>query len=138
MLNLAICLRALQIISHHYHNVCGKIAFHQDHEFFAEVYNAAESDYDDVIERIIGKDGIQVIDLDSILMQVSAKVKAMPKLAPENKAYYEALLSQILYINDEIQKLIDTKAVSRGTEQLIGEIANKNEVLVYKIKRRIA
>ena len=138
MMSLAVCLRALQIISHHYHNVCGKIAFHQDHEFFAEVYSAAESDYDSVIERIIGKDGVQAINLDMILTQVSAKVKAMPKSAPENKAYYEALLSQIEYINAEIGKLIDSKSVSRGTEQMIGNIADKNEVLVYKIKRRIA
>ncbi|MFZ4411515.1 MAG: hypothetical protein ACOYOV_00430 [Bacteroidales bacterium] len=138
MMQLAVCLRALQLISHHYHNICGKIAFHQDHEFFAEVYSAAEGDYDSVIERIIGKDGIQAIDLDSILAQVSAKVKAMPKSAPENKAYYVAILSQMEYINAEIQKLIDGKLVSRGTEQLIGEIANQQEIKIFKIKRRIA
>jgi DNA-binding ferritin-like protein len=138
MQNLLICLRALQIIAHHYHNVCGKIAFHQDHEFFGEVYSAAESDYDSVIERIIGKDGVQAINLDQILSQVSAKIKPILKSAAENKAYYEALLAQIEYINSEIQKLIDGKLVSRGTEQLIGEIANKNEILIYKIKRRIA
>lgn len=138
MLNLAICLRALQLYSQHAHNLCARMPFHQDHAFFADVYNFADDSYDSVIERIIGTKGEEGLQLKSILKGVYTKLDNMPDVGvKENKAFYTAILSQQKYINDEINMLVKSEGMSEGTKQLIGGIADALEVLIYKTQRRL-
>lgn len=138
MYQLLVCLRALQIIAHHYHNLCARVAFQADHEFFKEVYESAEEDYDSVIERIIGIQGEDKLNLQALMMAVIKKVGEAPSVGvSNNKVFYEEVLKHEIYICDIVKEVISTSMISPGTEQLIGEIANKSEVRQYKIKQRI-
>lgn len=139
MLQLAICLRALQLYSHHAHNLCARVVFHQDHEFFADVYGFAETSYDDVIERIIGTQGESAsLELKGILKGVYAKLDKFPDVGvKENKIFYAAILDQKKYILDELETLCQSPELSEGTKQMLGNIADKMEVFVYKIQQRL-
>lgn len=138
MLELAICLRAMQLYSHHAHNLCARMVFHQDHEFFGELYGFAESSYDDVIERIIGTKGEAGLELKGILKGVYSKLGKAPDInVKENKVFYQFLLDQQMYINKELNALCKSAELSEGTKQLLGGIADKLEVFIYKTKQRI-
>jgi len=138
MLELAICFRALQMYSQHAHNLCARVSFHQDHEFFAEVYNFADDSYDGVIERIIGTKGEQGLELKGILKGVYSKLDKAPDVGvKENKIFYTHILEQKNYINSELAKLCKSQELSEGTRQFLGGIADKLEVLIYKTKQRI-
>lgn len=112
--------------------------FHQDHEFFSDVYTFADGAYDSVIERIIGTKGEEGLHLKIILKGVYSKLDNKPDVGvTENKQFYLAILEQQNYINQEINTLCKSEEVSEGTRQLIGDIADKLEVLIYKTKMRI-
>ena len=125
-------LRSLQFYAHQAHNLDKGDTFFQDHSFLGDLYSAYESDYDDVIERMIGlgKD----LDIQGITKDAA---EALPKDSSVNIKmclntvlnYEKQLCSIVANINDDC---------TIGTQQLIGEIANKSEMRQYKIKRRLS
>lgn len=138
MLQIAICFRALQIYSQHAHNLCGRLAFQQDHEFFSELYNFADDSYDSIIERIIGTKGEEGLELKGILKGVYAKLDKAPDVGvKENKQFYMFALEQVKYILKEINMACKSPEMSEGTKQLLGGQADALEVFVYKIQQRI-
>lgn len=138
MYDLLVALRAHQLLAHNYHHLCARVPFHQDHEFFGSVYTAADSDYDDVAERIVGLEGEAKLNLQPLMAAVVAKIGQSPSVGvKENSVFYEVLLKGEMDICAKVKILIDNKLVSRGTEQLIGDIANKSEVRQYKMKQRL-
>ena len=137
MKDLLIQLRAMQLFTHSAHNLVARTPFHTDHSFFGDVYSVLESDYDDVAERIIGLFGEEPMELNSILMGVAAKLQGAPSIGVrENSVFYSHLLSQEIQLCEHIKKLV-LAGISPGTEQLIGDIANKSESRQYKIKQRL-
>jgi DNA-binding ferritin-like protein len=138
MIELSALLRTLQLYAHHAHHIVARIVFLQDHEILAEIYTKAESDYDDVIERIIGTRGEEGLDESKILLHVAQKIAKLPmKDVKENKEVLKVCLDLIQEINAKIEPLCKDPKTSQGTIQMIGNIADKNEVLVYKLKQRI-
>jgi DNA-binding ferritin-like protein len=112
-----------------------RVVFHEDHSFFGDLYGAAEGYYDDIIERIIGLNGDQSINLQQIMMMVSDKIKDAPNAAQENAIYYQYVNGLLDYILSEIEKL--APSCSQGTMNLLAGQADAIEVLKYKISRRI-
>lgn len=138
MLDLSVLLRALQLYAHHAHHICARIVFSQDHETLAEIYTKAETDYDDVIERFVGLKGQEALDENKVLMAACQKVQALPmKDAKENKELLKSCLDLIEQINAKIEPLCKDPKATQGTIQMLGNIADKNEVLVYKLKQRL-
>jgi DNA-binding ferritin-like protein len=138
MLDLSSLLRTLQLYAHHAHHICGRIVFNQDHAMLAEIYAKAETDYDDVIERFIGLKGEEALDESKVLMVACQKVQSMPmKDVKENKELLKACLDLILQINAKIEPLCKDPKATQGSIQMLGNIADKNEVLVYKLKQRL-
>jgi DNA-binding ferritin-like protein len=139
MLELAIKLRALQLFGHHAHHIVARIVFFQDHDILSEIYTKAEADYDDVIERFIGLKGAEALDETKVLIAAVNKVQKMPlKIAKENKELLQSVLKLIEEINTDIEKLCKEPGLTQGTIQMVGNIADKNEVLVYKLKQRLS
>jgi DNA-binding ferritin-like protein len=138
MLEIAVSFRAMQLFAHHAHNLCARLAFHQDHEFFAEAYGFAEKSYDNIIERIIGTKGEEGLDIKNILKGVYSKLDKAPSIGvKENKIFYMFLLEQFKNANKELNDLCKKPEISEGTRQLLGGIADEVEVFVYKIQQRI-
>jgi DNA-binding ferritin-like protein len=136
MLKLLSHLRALNLYSHHAHNLCGRIPFFQDHEFLNEVYEKADDDYDSVIERIIGTKGDQGLDLISICQASCQKLASIP-MGTQNSDMFQAILQMKLELISMIEFEIKQPGVSQGTIQMLGDISDKEEVHIYKIKQRL-
>lgn len=130
--DLATILRFLQIYSHNAHNQLSGTTFFQDHSFLGELYPAYESDYDDVIERMIGLN--QTPDLISLQKQITEQLsnEGTPNNYPQ---CYNNILKWEIILCKSIELL--SKNLSQGTIQLIGDIANKSEMRQYKLKQRL-
>jgi DNA-binding ferritin-like protein len=138
MKELQILLRSLQLYAHSCHHLAARVVFLQDHEFLAEIYNAAETDYDAISERIIGMMGEeQYPSLGEQMKAVFAKVKDLPLAGIKQNA---VMFNAILQLEQEICAACAqaiASGVSEGTKQLIGDICNRLEVEQYKIKQRV-
>ena len=134
MKELAVMLRVLQIYAHQAHQVVGRVVFVQDHEMLADIYTAAEKDYDDVIERIIGLMGEENIPS---MQEISQNIAGLPGIEKENSAYFEKILQIEKGICAHIEMLAKSEQITQGTLQLIGDICNRLEKEQYKIKRRL-
>lgn len=138
MLELAVLCRAMQLFAHSVHHLCARTPFHQDHAFFSDTYQAMDSAYDSVIERIIGLYGEDAVELNRIVAEVALKLHDCPSTGvKENKEFYV----QQLKFEQELCKLVETICkhpnVSQGTIQVIADLGDKSEVRQYKIKQRI-
>lgn len=137
LLPIIVHLRAMQLYTHHAHNLCARIVFQQDHDFFGEVYSALDGEYDGVVERQIGLFGEDKLDLTAIIVQVHSKLKGLPTVGvKENKVFYTQLLEMEKQLLSAIQAVINT-GVSEGTRQMLGDICDRSEVRQYKIKQRL-
>lgn len=135
LLDLAICCRALNLYSHHAHNLVAHATFFPDHEFFAELYDFADSAYDSLIERHVGTVSDQIV-LSDIISKSQAKLAGLQSVVKENKTYYLECLKLIDYILAECEKY-KTTAASIGTQNLVADLADKLEGFKYKIKQRV-
>lgn len=129
-------LRALNLYAHHAHNMCARVPFFQDHDVLAEIYAKADSDYDSVIERIIGTKGTEGLDLSAIVAASLQKLQSMP-MGAQNSDMFQAILSMKMELISMIEQMIKAGGLSQGTIQMLGDIADKEEVDVYKLKQRI-
>lgn len=138
MLELAVLLRALQFSAQHAHHIAARAVFMQDHEFLAEIYNKMDSDYDSVIERFIGIHGAEALDEQSVLSAAVQKCAAYPvKSAKENKELFLMCINAIKEINAKIETLCKVPGVTQGSIQMLGNFADANEVILYKLKQRV-
>lgn len=127
----------MHLLYHQYHHVAARVAFFSDHEAFSDFYNALESDYDKVAERLIGLSDSSQLNLHAILDGVSAKCKSYPQDAKENAILFQAALQCESELKQQIDALIKTGGVSEGTKNLLAQIADDSESRSYKIKRRL-
>lgn len=128
-MNLATLLRLMQFYAHIAHNKLGGETFFQDHAFLGELYAGYESDYDDVVERMIGLG--EKVDL----IEIHKKAADSLYECESYKECFKELLDMEKDLCDAIEKLV--KDSSEGTKQLIGGIADKSEMRQYKIKQRL-
>jgi len=134
MEQLAILLKSLNVYSHNAHNLCKGSLFFADHAFLNDVYSQADGHYDDVVERMIGLG--QTPDLVKINLMAVDAIKSHPQNPPENKVYFQVILSQCEAMCQHIEQLVKTPGMYEGTRQMIGNIADELEMLKYKLKQR--
>ena len=130
LIELAVLFRALNLYSHHAHNVCKGPQFLQDHAFLGEIYPLADSFYDDLIERHIGTLSDK-IDLNQIIQQSAELVSHM------NDKYLDTILILLEESCSAIDNMCKDDKLSVGTQNLIQGQADQIEVLIYKTKRRL-
>jgi len=128
---LAIHLRAMQFLYHNFHHLVSGVSFFSDHKFFGNSYSEMESNYDSVVENIIGFGS--TIDLNTL--QYDA-VKMMVDLSSDEDFFGSSLIAE-----NQLQSLIEDiskEQLYQGTINLIGAIAETSKSRIYKIKQRIA
>lgn len=134
MEEIIILLKTLNLYAHNAHNLASRIVFNQDHEMLLEIYEAADTNYDDVLERLIGLKGdVSIAPLDLTAAQHNAKLSQ----GSDNASKLKVCLELEKAICEKIEILVRAKQVSVGTEQLLGEICNTSEVRQYKLSRRL-
>lgn len=136
MKEIAILLRCLQLYSHNAHHLVARSVFFQDHEFLGSLYLVAEEDYDSVIERIIGLFGSDGLDLPNIQLMACQKMASLPSLVKENAAYMQVILQLEKELCVHIEELVRSGQTTVGTEQMLGDVADKSEIRQYKLKQR--
>lgn len=137
MKEIVIILRCLQLFAHNAHNTVARVIFFQDHEFLNEVYTAAETDYDSVIERIIGLFGSESINLNEIQVMAVQKLNKLPTQVKENSTLMQIILELEKELCMHIEQIVRQNGITVGTEQMLGDIADKSEVRQYKLNQRI-
>lgn len=137
MISLLAHLRAMQLFSHHAHNLVSRAVFFQDHAFFGDVYPAYEAAYDSIIERIIGLQGEGQLALQPLLQAVSAKLASAPSVGvKENKVFFQYLLQQEQELCKMVEELCKVPATSQGVIQTLGTLCEQSEMRQYQIKQR--
>lgn len=130
-------LRAMQIYAQNAHHLVKGTPFHSDHAFFGDVYSEISGDFDDVAERIVGLYGEEHLDLQNMLQSVMGKLSDAPSVGVEdNKMFYEYQMKMEEKLRMLVKQIVSS-GVSPGLEQLVGDIANKAEMRMYKIKQRM-
>lgn len=133
MNNLAALLRAMQLYAHAAHNVASKgKTFFEDHEEFGDYYAQYASDYDGVVERIIGLTG--TCDIAAITKS-ACDIVSEAKLDTPEKAFSVLLASE-----KSLCKLAseENRKATLGTQDLLQKIANGSEVRQYRISQRLS
>lgn len=128
---LAAHLRAMQFLYHNFHHLVSGPSFFSDHGFFGDSYSEIESNYDSVVENMIG-DG-STPDLKE-LTHNSAKI--MLGFYSQDGFFNSALIAE-----NSLQSLIESISkgdIDQGTTNLIGGIAEMSKTRTYKIKQRIS
>lgn len=138
MKELAILLRALQLYAHLAHNLSARSTFFSDHSFFAEIYEAADDNYDSVIERMIGLYGEAAIpDLQEQMNAMNALTQHLPqKGVKDNEVFFQVILEKQKLVCGMIEKLCSS-GLPQGTIQMLGDISNQSEGFQYKLKQRL-
>jgi DNA-binding ferritin-like protein len=124
----------MQLFAHSAHHLSKGQTFFEDHSFFGDTYSAVEDDFDSVAERMIGL-GEEEMDVLEITTHAIAILKDSPSTDSSMEDFFNYQLKLEKHLCETIKKSISS--VSPGTEQLIGEIANKSEVRQYKLKQRL-
>lgn len=132
-------LRAMQLFAHAAHNLVNGPSFAPDHSFFGDAYGTHESDFDNVVERVIGLYGEQHVDFAGLTME-AAKALAGMKISAKvsNEQFFQQQLAHEQKLCQLVDQLCAVKGVSEGTKQLLGNIADVSESRQYKIKQRLS
>lgn len=131
MNELATVLRAAQFYAHAAHNLTSGFTFHEDHEYFGELYGAYESAYDGVIERMIGF-GTEP-DINAITLAAAKDIQNYKHDTPEH--CYEELMDYEKQICDLVVKF--NGEASLGTQNFLQGLADDSEMRQYKIGQRL-
>jgi DNA-binding ferritin-like protein len=130
LIELATLFRAVNLYTHHAHNMTSGATFMQDHTFFNEVYGLADTFYDDLIERHIGTVDDK-IDLCEIIKNSYELIEQM------NDDFYETTLVLLKEAVSNIDDMCKNSGLSMGTQNMIQGQADQIEVLIYKVGRRL-
>jgi DNA-binding ferritin-like protein len=137
MYDLIVYLRALQLATQHFHNLVKGPQFHEDHEFFSDVYTMLTEDYDAIIERIIGTQGESGLEIMNLISNVNKAMQGCPSIGKSNEEFYTYTKEKLYKIKGILESQCKKPDISEGTKQLLGGIADKYEVECYKIQRRL-
>lgn len=134
MHKLATLFRAAQLMGQRFHNLAKGPSFFSDHAALANFYEAYESAYDDLVERMIGtgqNPDIAKINSDACEMfQQTTVLKT-------NDEFFSRLLKSEGEFCREIA--IGVKSgCSEGTCNLLQDLADQSEKRQYLIKHRVA
>lgn len=135
---LLVHLRAMQLFAHAAHNLVSGPSFAPDHEFFGEAYAQHETDFDAVVERVIGLYGEQHVNFAEITLEAAKMLQSMKiSGAVPNEKFFAQQLQHEQDLCNMIDKLCAMADVSEGTKQMLGTIADLAEGRCYKIKQRL-
>lgn len=135
MKEIAILLKLMNMYAHNAHNLVERVVFMQDHEHLADLYEAYDVHYDDVVERIIGLTDSSAINLVEIATAACMQLKTLPPKENENVIYFQKIEEMEKKLRAQIAAVYPTSSI--GTQQMIGDIADKSEQRSYKLKARI-
>lgn len=139
MIQFIVHLRFMQLFAHAAHNLVSGPTFAPDHDFFGAAYEQHEADFDSTVERVIGKYGESHIDFAQLTSDAAAKLASIkPSSRQSNDDFFKVQLENEEKLCSMVDQLCQSKNLSEGIRQMLGNMADLSEVRQYKIKQRLA
>lgn len=136
-------IHGLSLLHHSHHWKTKGTIFFSDHLLFERLYTSVEEDFDGIAERILGLDdqgGAEMVDMTKILSGAYKFNKLIKEYAFSDDCAVISLEAEKFFL-DCLEVCMDSLEqkglLSRGLEQMLGNIADKHEGLIYLLKQRI-
>lgn len=133
--DLATLFLAAKFYAHRAHNLASGPTFFADHDYLGSLYEAYESAYDTLIERMVGLgEEPQII---TITRNATASFERLARAETKTDAFFAKLLQLENGLRTEIADLM-AKTPSDGVQNLLQGMADESEARTYKLKQRSA
>jgi len=133
------CTEALQMIHHSHHWQTKGSVFFADHQLFERLYSQVLGEIDLVGEKLIG------VSKKSKLTNYFARMKVIQKFldsltSPDDyvKVSFAAEQAYIKIGEHIMKKLEEAGLLTRGLEQMLGNILDKHEEHYYLLQQRVS
>jgi DNA-binding ferritin-like protein len=129
----------LQVIHHAHHWQTKGDNFYGDHLLYQRLYEAVQGEIDLVGEKLIGVS--QDISLTNYFKRVKAMEMFLKAVTNPEHSYalvsYEAELAYVRLGADLMDYLEQAGMLTRGLEQMLGNIMDKHEEHIYLLDQRV-
>ena len=129
---LAYELRMMQLYYHDCHHRTTGLSFYANHAQFESFYNEVEGDFDSVMEETLRIMGLNKFTLRTQLQMIFDLLKDYDLENPDLMLMYHQALKMELSVTCLIETL--RKNTELGTETLLGDVARRSGVRMYKIQ----
>lgn len=133
-------IHGLALMHQHNHWTSKATNYYGDHLLFERAYNTVQEDFDSVAERAIGMSAEILTEPSKILAGAHQFNKIMKQHCSSSEhavISYEAEEFFIDLIEVCMDSLEEQGLLTRGLEQMLGNIADKHEGLIYLFKQRL-
>jgi len=133
-------LRGLAILHQTHHWQTMGPGFMGDHLLFERVYGTANDDIDKVAEKMLGLGRVNLVGFSKHVINLASFLKVIKEHASSDDFFKSSLEAELLFIDlleSVMNKLEAAQLLTRGLEQLLGDIADKHEGSIYLLKQRV-
>ena len=129
----------LQVIHHSHHWQTKGENFYGDHLLFQRLYEAVQAEIDLVGEKLIGVS--QDVSLTNYFKRVKAMEMYLKAVTHSDQPYvvvsHDAELAYVRMGGELMDKLEQAGLLTRGLEQMLGNILDKHEEHIYLLEQRV-
>ena len=139
----AALLQAMRAWFHAAHQVTNGTGFHGDHDLYKEIYEAANDNFDVVIEKSIGIAGCEMIASPCAIMQNACKILSMnPDPVGMTSlaiavAGHKMLCKYTQFLKEINEELEACGCLTLGLDDFHAATANAFETFIYKLGQRV-
>lgn len=127
--------RSLQLYYHHCHNLAHGPSFHSDHDFFKAAYQAAEANYDTLVEYFIALYSNKKFKTGAVIQGVALALEDMKIEEMCCCAMYDSAVGMELDFQKSLESV--NKGARLGLQNAVQGMATESDVRLYKIRQRI-
>ena len=129
----------LQMLHHSHHWQTKGENFYGDHLLFQRLYEAILAEIDLIGEKLIGVS--QDVSLTNYFKRVKAMEMYLKAVTHSDQPYvvvsHDAELAYVRMGGELMDKLEQAGLLTRGLEQMLGNILDKHEVHIYLLEQRV-
>jgi len=133
-------LRGLALLHQTHHWQTMGPGFLGDHLLFERIYETANGDIDRVAEKMLGLGRVNLVGFSKHVITLASFLKIIKEHASSDDFSKSSLEAELLFIDlleAVMNKLEAAQLLTRGLEQLLGDIADKHEGSIYLLKQRV-
>lgn len=138
-------LRALSFLHQTHHWQTNGSMFYSDHLLFERLYNTTQAEIDKVAEKAIGVGSGDLVNYKHSLENMTRFLNAIDdnEMAMDNpslKMVKKSLFAEKSFIvaGEKLMNILKSKnQLTRGIEQMLGNVLDEHEGFVYLLKQRV-
>lgn len=133
-------LRALAILHQTHHWQTSGPGFYGDHLLFERIYGVADGDIDRVAEKMVGLGNPILVGFSKHVINLSSFLRTLKEHSTSDDFARRSLEAELLFVElveTAMDRLKGAGLLTRGLEQLLGDVADKHEGVIYLLKQRV-